>query len=60
MRPPRGRGGFMGGCGYNVAIRNRIVEQTTGDHSGRMCDIGHEQGTDFVGNFTHAFVVPVA
>ncbi|OQA04410.1 MAG: hypothetical protein BWY67_02287 [Bacteroidetes bacterium ADurb.Bin397] len=43
----------------NVTIRKRIIQQTTCDQSGRMCNICHKQCANFVSNFSHSDKIPV-
>ena len=43
-----------------MGIFQRVVEQTGSDESGRVSHVNHEQGAYFVGNATHASVVPFA
>ena len=43
-----------------MGIFHGIVEQAGCDESGRMRHVNHEKCSYLVGNFAHAFVVPLA
>ena len=51
--------GFMSGGGHDMAVGHRVVEQSAGNESGGMGDIGQQQGPDLVGDATHPSVIPV-
>lgn len=49
--------GFAGSGGNNVRVRERRCVYACKNESGFMGNIGHVVGTDFVGDFTHAFMI---
>ena len=50
----------MGGGGDDMGVFDGVFEQTGGDESGGVCHVYHEDGADFVGEFTDAGIVPFA
>src|SRR5690606_37617000 len=49
----------MGGSSYDMAMGNGIVQYSLGYQSGRMCDIGHQYGTNTIRNFPESFKIHV-
>src|SRR5690606_20221857 len=52
--------GLMGRRRDDVAMRQRVIQQSSGDQSGRMSDVSHYQGLRLIGNGTDTFISPVA
>ena len=43
-----------------MSIFNRVIEQTSGNQTGGVGHVDHEQSTHLVGDFAHALVIPLA
>lgn len=52
--------GLVCGGGDDVAVIQWVVQQTAGDETSRVGDVGHEDSANLVGDSAHAFKIPVA
>ena len=43
-----------------MGVAQRVVQKSGGDESGGVCHVDHEDGSDAVGDISHALVVPLS